>query len=54
MLKKRGKPVFGFKVPRVYIQNVPVYAGTTRTCVETCARGAGTHGDVLNVHTGTF
>ena len=22
--------------------------------VETCARGAGTHGDVLNVHTGTF
>ena len=33
---------------RVYIQNVPVYAGTTRTCVETCARGAGTHGDVLN------
>ena len=54
MLKKRGKPVFGFNVPRVYIQNVPVYAGTTRTCVETCARGAGTHGDVLNVHTGTF
>ena len=26
----------------------------TRTCVETCARGAGTHGGVLNVHTGTF
>ena len=24
-----------------------------RACVETCARGAGTHGDVLNVHTGT-
>ena len=23
-------------------------------CVETCARGAGTHGDVLNVHTETF
>ena len=38
---------------RVYIQNVSVYAGTTRTCVETCARGASTHGDVLNVHTGT-
>ena len=39
----------------------PVYAGTTRTCVETCARGAGTHGDVferthgdvLNPHTGS-
>ena len=39
---------------RVYIQNVLVYASTTRTCVETCARGAGTHVDVLNVHTGTF
>ena len=37
---------------RVYIQNVPVYAGTTRTYFSTCARGAGTHGDVLNVHTG--
>ena len=36
---------------RVYIQNVSVYAGTTRTCVETCTRGAGTHGDVLNPHT---
>ena len=35
---------------RVYIQNVPVCTGTTRTCVSTCARGAGTHGDVLNVH----
>ena len=29
---------------RVHIQNVPVYAGTTRTCVSTCTRGAGTHG----------
>ena len=35
---------------RVYIQNVPVCTGTTHTCVSTCARGAGTHGDVLNVH----
>ena len=26
-------------------------AGTTRTCVTTCGRGAGTHGDVLNLHT---
>ena len=25
-----------------------------RTCVTTCGRGAGTHGDVLNVHTGVF
>ena len=32
---------------RVYIQNVTVYAGTTRTCVSTCARGAGIHGDVF-------
>ena len=34
---------------RVCIVYVP---GTTRTCSNTCARGAGTHGDVLNVHTG--
>ena len=40
-----------WKKNRVCIQNVPVYAGTTRTCVSTCARGAGTHGDVLNLHT---
>ena len=26
-------------------------AGTTRTCFNTCARGASIHGDVLNVHT---
>ena len=54
MLKKRGKSRIGLqKRLRVYIQNVPVYARTTRICVETCARGAGTHGDLLNVHTGT-
>ena len=54
--KNVGKAVCGSKknVPRVYIQNVPVYAGTTRTCVETCARGAGIHEDILNVHTETF
>ena len=40
--------------PRAYIQIVPVYAGTTRTCVSTCGRGAGTHGGVLNVHTVVF
>ena len=28
-----------------------MYAGTTRKRVPTCARCAGTHGDVLNVHT---
>ena len=39
---------------RVNIQNVPVYAGTPRTCVSTCARGAGTQGYVLNVHTEAF
>ena len=31
--------------------NVPVYAGKTRACVSTCARGAGTHGDVVDGHT---
>ena len=31
-----------------------MYAGNTRTCVTTCGRGAGTHGDVLNVHTEFF
>ena len=36
---------------RVDIQNVPVYAGNTRTCFLTCARGAGIHGDLLNGHT---
>ena len=51
-LKKTWKTRFWLqKRLRVYIQNVAVYAGTTRTCVETCARGAGTHGDVLNPHT---
>ena len=29
---------------RVHVQNVPVYAGTTRTCRNTCARVAGIHG----------
>ena len=47
-------PCVHSKRARVYVHNVPVCTGTTLTCVETCARGAGTHGDVLNVHTGTF
>ena len=29
---------------RVHVQNVPVYARTTRTCRNTCARVAGIHG----------
>ena len=36
---------------RVWIQNVPVCTGTTPACVTTCGRGAGAHGDVLNLHT---
>ena len=53
--EKRGKThVWIQKRLRVYIQNVPVCTGTTRTCWFTCARGAGTHRDVLNAHTGTF
>ena len=39
---------------RVYVQNVSVCPGTTRTCWNTCARDAGIHGDVLNVHTEAF
>ena len=53
--KERGKSRIWLQGRlRVYIQNVSVHAGTTRTCVETCARGAGTHGNVLNEHRGTF
>ena len=40
--------------PRVYVQNVSVFAGSTRTCVSTCGRRARTHGGVLNVHTVVF
>ena len=39
--------------PRVSVQNVTVRTGNTRTCFYTCARGAGTHGDILNGHTGS-
>ena len=46
-LKNVKNPCVRSKRLRVYIQNVPVFAGTTRTCVSTCARGAGAHGDVL-------
>ena len=37
--------------PRVYVQYVSVCTGTTCKRVSTCSRGAGIHGDVLNVHT---
>ena len=47
-------PCVDSKRPRVYVQKVPVCAGTTPACGNTCARGAGTHGDVLNPHTGVF
>ena len=40
--------------PRVYVQNASVCTCNTRTCRNTCARVAGTHGSVLNVHTGGF
>ena len=40
---------------RVYVQKTsPCVPAPRRTCVSTCARGAGTHGDVLNLHTGVF
>ena len=39
--------------PHMYVENVPVCTGTTRTCFNTCARCAGIHGDVFNVHMGT-
>ena len=44
-------PVCRLKTPPCVHSKRPVYAGNTRTCFSTCARGAGTHGDVLNVHT---
>ena len=42
------------KTPRAHIQHVSVCTRTTRTCVSTCARGAGTHEDVLNRTHGPF
>ena len=48
--------------PRVHAQNVPVYAGTTRTCIKhvrawcwyTRGRFERAHGDVLSGHTVFF
>ena len=45
-------PVCGFKTAPCVHSKRPVCTGTARTCVSTCARGAGTHGEVLNPHTG--
>ena len=39
---------------RVYVQNVPVCTGTTRTCFNTRARGAGIHRDVECTHGDVF
>ena len=47
-------PFVDSKRPRVYVPNVLACTGTTRTCVSTCARGARTHGDVLNVYMGVI
>ena len=57
------KPVCPFKTPACEHSKRPrVHRGTTRTCWNTCARGAGiqgdvferTHGDVLDGHTGVL
>ena len=47
-------PCVHSKRPLVYVRNVPVCTGTTPACVTTCGRGAGAHGDVLNLHTEAF
>ena len=41
------RPCVDSKRPRVYVQKVSVCTGTTHTCFNTCARGAGIHGDVF-------
>ena len=47
--ERREGTVCTFKTPlRVSIQIVPACTDTTRTHVSTCARGARTHGDILN------
>ena len=59
---ENGKDPKVSSVNRVWIQNVSVCTFTTSPCVpaprahvsNTCARGAGIHGDVLNVHTEAF
>ena len=43
-----------FKRPLLFFKTSLMCSGTSPASVTTCARGAGTHGDVLNVHTGVF
>ena len=48
-------PVCPIKTSVCTFKNVPVYAGTTGTCVSTCARAhVFQHVRVVPVHTGTF
>ena len=50
-------PLPRVSVQRTYvcgIKNASVCARTTPTCGNTCAPGAGAHGDVLNLHTEVF
>ena len=54
VLRHAENPVCPFKTLPVCILKTSLCTGSTRTCVQTCARDTGTHGDVLNVHTGTF
>ena len=51
--KERGPPCVHSKRLRVYVQNVPVCTGNMPTCFFSCGHVAGTHGNVLNAHTGT-
>ena len=51
--RRRGR-VYVLNAPLYVDSNVPVHAGTTPACGNTCVRGAGTHGDVWNLHTGFF
>ena len=53
-VRSKTPPCVRSKRLRVYVQNVSVCIGTTPACVTTCGLGAGTHGDVLNVHTEVF
>ena len=48
-LKKSGEPHFKNASVCTCKMSLSMPA-PTRTCVETCTRSAGTHGDVLNVH----
>ena len=50
LVSRTTSPCVHPRSPRVYIQNVSVCTGNTRTCFSTCARVAGILGDVLNVH----